>query len=521
MFQNDVNTLVLYPVENMIRLVQNIRDDPLSAVKISEAERTKELGTFANQPSIRSAAEIRSAYAKGALRCLKKTFMCTKSEKNTPMETVILENTLIKLGTLLVLGFGEAGINIINKTMSGTSAEVNAMIAGRHTECIVGHLRVSNFSIATEVLQAQVVKFVNQVAEIVHGVATEFHGAINRSDGETFLILWQATIEENLQEVLPKLADMAVVACAKVIGAIHRAPVLANYRNHPAFQQKLGSYYRVNLHCGLHAGWAIEGAVGSEYKIEMSYLSPNINVAVAMETLAPFYGVVLLLSEAAWQFCTPQMASECRLIDRVLVSGSKAPMDLYCVDLDWRLLQLEEPASHITALSRWKPKHRMVARQFLDSAKNEKWNIDIPQLFKEDLVVVEMRSSVTEEFLELFKMGYRNYSAGEWAVAWQFLARTCQLSYAHGGPGRALMRFMERPCGGLREAPQDWRGVHDLRETLQPAAFSSIPILAPPAGASLGSRLLMRPALPDAPDDPMWSDGDSTDVRVLEPAIRL
>ena len=32
---------------------------------------------------------------------------------------------------------------------------------------------------------------------------------------------------------------------------------------------------RVNLSFGLHAGWAIEGAVGSEFKIDASYVSPN------------------------------------------------------------------------------------------------------------------------------------------------------------------------------------------------------------------------------------------------------
>lgn len=29
---------------------------------------------------------------------------------------------------------------------------------------------------------------------------------------------------------------------------------------------------------GLHMGWAIEGAIGSEFKIDASYLSPNVNI---------------------------------------------------------------------------------------------------------------------------------------------------------------------------------------------------------------------------------------------------
>jgi hypothetical protein len=34
---------------------------------------------------------------------------------------------------------------------------------------------------------------------------------------------------------------------------------------------------------GLHFGWGIEGAIGSEYKIDASYLSPNVNLASRLE----------------------------------------------------------------------------------------------------------------------------------------------------------------------------------------------------------------------------------------------
>ena len=34
-------------------------------------------------------------------------------------------------------------------------------------------------------------------------------------------------------------------------------------------------------HCA--AGWAIEGAIGSEYKIDASYLSPHVNMASRLE----------------------------------------------------------------------------------------------------------------------------------------------------------------------------------------------------------------------------------------------
>lgn len=41
--------------------------------------------------------------------------------------------------------------------------------------------------------------------------------------------------------------------------------------------------YRVKMGFGLHFGWAIEGAIGSSFKIDVSYLSPNVNMSAVLE----------------------------------------------------------------------------------------------------------------------------------------------------------------------------------------------------------------------------------------------
>jgi len=41
--------------------------------------------------------------------------------------------------------------------------------------------------------------------------------------------------------------------------------------------------FKVRMGFGLHMGWAIEGAIGSEFKIDASYLSPNVNLAAWLE----------------------------------------------------------------------------------------------------------------------------------------------------------------------------------------------------------------------------------------------
>lgn len=54
--------------------------------------------------------------------------------------------------------------------------------------------------------------------------------------------------------------------------------------------------YKVKIGYGLHLGWGIEGAIGSIYKIDASYLSPNVNMASRLEAATKQFGVPLLIS---------------------------------------------------------------------------------------------------------------------------------------------------------------------------------------------------------------------------------
>ena len=45
--------------------------------------------------------------------------------------------------------------------------------------------------------------------------------------------------------------------------------------------------YKVKMGFGLHIGWAIEGAIGSDQKIDASYLSPQVRCCDAALNLMP------------------------------------------------------------------------------------------------------------------------------------------------------------------------------------------------------------------------------------------
>lgn len=66
---------------------------------------------------------------------------------------------------------------------------------------------------------------------------------------------------------------------------------------------------QVKMGFGLHVGWAIEGAIGSEHKIDVSYLSPNVNLASRLEAATKQFGVSILLSGDFAGLLSPRVSS--------------------------------------------------------------------------------------------------------------------------------------------------------------------------------------------------------------------
>lgn len=447
-FTADANALVLGPIETMIGKVNALRSNPLMAMKIADEEFKAEEKKKAQQKQ-----------GQDRFTTLVRVLTCKSTKPiHEPMETVILEKTIIKLGSLLVLGFGEAGASIIEHNMHGVdSACVDAMVDGTRVECIIGCTRIRDFSIATEVLQAKIMTFVNQISEIIHGVVTEFSGAANKNNGDTFLLIWRTSELADLS-MRGKLADMSMMAFARMLSALHRSPVLAEYRSHPGLQQRLGANCRINMSSAVHYGWAIEGAVGTEFKIDASYLSPNVSLAESMERATQVYSVSILVADAVLAICTPTMAAKCRLIDKVKIAGSVEPMEFFSIDLDHFAVKVEQPLPESIV---WNSRQRFKARQSLEAEKNLMWGptVKIVNSFNDHPDIAAMRFRYTVEFMNVFNMGYQNYSQGEWMVAQRLLRRTQTMLRVEDGPSLALLRFMEIY---QFHAPEWWRGVRYL-----------------------------------------------------------
>jgi class 3 adenylate cyclase len=267
------------------------------------------------------------------------------------METEVLQNTLNKIGGLLAIGFGEAGSKIIAQNMR-QGDDVDPLLPGQKVIAIFGFCDIRRFTDATEVLQEGVMLFVNEIGEIVHGVVDRYQGAANKNIGDAFLLVWkfdEDSYKENPEsgelELIPsnkvsQLCDMSMISFLKIIGQTKRSRKMRKYANHSALNRRMPNY-EVKMGFGLHQGWAIEGALGSFYKIDASYLSPNVNMSSKLEETTKAYDSPVLISGDLHRYFTDACKRECRQIDNIVFSGQQTPTELFTCDVDFSNLDLE------------------------------------------------------------------------------------------------------------------------------------------------------------------------------------
>lgn len=103
------------------------------------------------------------------------------------------------------------------------------------------------------------------------------------------------TLEFLKNDLTSNYADLSVIAFLKIQAGLTLSKNLQKYKKNPGLQARMKGY-RVKMGFGLHFGWSIEGAIGSNYKIDASYLSPNVNMASRLEAATKQFGTGLLIS---------------------------------------------------------------------------------------------------------------------------------------------------------------------------------------------------------------------------------
>lgn len=265
--------------------------------------------------------------------------------------------------------------------------------------------------------------------------------------------------------------DRAVIGMLKSFAGIHRDNKIRAWNNDFRLGAGVG-VFSVSMVYGMDAGWAVEGAVGSEYKIDATYLSPHVNMASRMMGACKMYGVSIMLSQAVQELMSDVACSKLRHLDTVTVKGSSVKQKIFTYDA--------------------KPKG---VDFFLYSRSDEQADVDAdrytPNIWNTDQDLKAMRQHITDDFLHTFSEGRKAYFAGDWSTAMKKLERANEIMVETAleegyleeeieklqmhedaraaaeeikrengdGPSLYLINFMKAQ-GGV--APTNWDGWHPL-----------------------------------------------------------
>ena len=257
-------------------------------------------------------------------------------------------------------------------------------------------------------------------------------------------------------------ADLAVYSFVKMIAEITRSYNLQKYKSNEGLKERIKNYEGVKMGFGLHVGWAIEGPIGSEFKIDASYLGPHVNVASRLEAGTKHYGVPMLISRDLYALMTLKNKEHLRQVDKVEMNIGEKPMELYTVDLS---------PQHLFKVAGVNPRKNMEifekkkAKVFHNQQRDklmawiEKKRIT-GALWNEDKDVKSMREPFTKFFYDEWKQGFELYQKGEWKAAHEVFTKTQVLGLAHqDGPSKALIGYMEETnC----VPPPGWSGVKNF-----------------------------------------------------------
>ena len=160
-FTGDAQKLVLAPIESMMEMVNMVAKDPLQDFDFSEVSKASEY------------------------------------------ETRVVQVAIQKITTLLRIGFGVAGAEIISSNMAVEGLGSNVlvtMVPGKRVYAIFGFCDIHAFDHCTERLEDEIMTFVNIIARIVHEDVTRWGGVCNKNLGNAFLMVWRIGDEIEMKD---------------------------------------------------------------------------------------------------------------------------------------------------------------------------------------------------------------------------------------------------------------------------------------------------------------------------------
>jgi len=427
-FIKDAEELVIKPIERMTNLVQELAKNPLA--KISFEELKEEQG-----------------------------------EDELPYEIQLLEDTLSKISKLVQMGFGNVGAEIVSKNLA--NGEFDPVQPGKRMYGIYGTCNIRRFTDTTDCLQEDVTVFINDLGGMIHHAVSALGGLVSQNLGDSFLLIWQlkansndiliieamlqpdhlkseelvvdyfqAAVAEDMakhraeqaeKEWEPSVADNALIAFAFCVQELQTSSTLKAYRDNKKLMRKFEYPFIPNLGFGLHAGWAIQGAIGSKLKIDASFMSKDVEISTYMRTASESFDVPIMMSHVFYHLLTSPMQKQSRILDCVKFGDDNTsirPLSVYTFDV-------------------------MCSGQQVLFHQDGK----MPFAFVENL-----QYNVPKDFIQTYNAGVQHYLQGNWSDCAGHIQKAIAM-VPGDGPATKLLEMIKSHEG---QTPQDWPGFRQL-----------------------------------------------------------
>ena len=455
MFHRDANDNVVGPIERMTSVVKQLAKDPLATPQLEQPTSINDAG----------------------------------------YETAIIEQTLNKVGALMRVGFGAAGSEIIRQNLS--SGKFDPIIPGKKITACYMFCDIRKFTETTECLQEDVMVYVNKIGALVHDIVVNYYGIANKNVGDAFLLSWKlqdgeipgfstyrdasdgigrgilkhitcpphaggGTQKRELTTI--EMADSVLAATVKICNDLTMANMsgnLSQYRNRDTVRDRFGPNFRVKMGFGVHCGWCIEGAIGSKYKIDCTYLSPHVDMADRLEAGSKIFNTPVNISHWLVGLMSPHARKFLRIVDRVSVPGLfreneegnsvTMPMTIYTFDITDPVTNFLEPQYD-------EVEDNELYRK-VDSGHKNVAKVQLPVKWGSADVIRQIddaRRSIPTAFYHKYNLGIEHYLDGKWRNARELLQEASKI-YQGDGPTRQLLQYMKSKN---YEAPINWKETY-------------------------------------------------------------
>lgn len=242
------------------------------------------------------------------------------------------------------MSFGQLGAVIIRENVSSGDGQLDIMIPGHRINVVFMVCRINQYVDLMNQLNETSTEFLNKVVKILHTVSNRWDGWASKNEGDKYVVTWKLPdIEgshdneknEMLMEQRTETADKALITAVKLVSEMRRSQEFLTYYRRPNMMQFFGGATHPHITFGLHMGWTIEGAIGSEYKIDACYLSPHTQIGYRIESLCEEYDMQIILSENLYNLMSLKARNTLRKIDVITMRECKEPLGIYTFDLSY------------------------------------------------------------------------------------------------------------------------------------------------------------------------------------------